>query len=94
MNEFLVTTSDPVAAREFYYKHIFEDTHDLETLCKTYNFKTRTPYNWKWELFSAILVGDKAKNADMGADLINYEVKSANELPRFPKSPKIIEVVK
>jgi len=83
MNEFLVTSSNPEGAHEFYYKHIYEDNRDLEVLCERYNFKTRGPYNWKWELFSALLTGDKAKNADMGADLINYEVKSAKDTSSF-----------
>jgi hypothetical protein len=76
MSEFLVTTANPTEAHAFYYKQIYEDNRDLEVLCKRHNFKTRDPYNWKWELFAAILVGDKAKTADNGADLVNYEVKS------------------
>jgi len=79
MNHLLVTAPDPKLAHEFYFKQIYTDNKDLEYLCNQYNFKTRDPYNWKWELFSAILVGDKAKDANSGADLCNFEVKSAQD---------------
>lgn len=75
---FLLTTSNPEKAYQFYYKHIYEDNKDLVTLCSDYNFESKQP-SWKWELFSAILMGDKAKDNNKGADLINYEVKSAKE---------------
>lgn len=92
MDEFIVLTPDPKEAHSFYYQYIFQENLQLEFLCKKYNFESKAPYSWKWELFGAILVGDKRKKLLLedsdkrehkGADLLNHEIKSSGEGSAF-----------
>jgi len=64
----------------FWYKHYIYDTDKaIESYCRRYNFKSKMPDSWKWELFCAILMGDKARDENVGSDLLNHEVKSIHD---------------
>ena len=61
----------------FYKKFIFDYTKDKSDIYEKYGFNLQGSVGSKdWEVFAAVLLGDKAKPGD-GADLMNHEVKSA-----------------
>lgn len=63
------------AAYEFYRKFIYNE--ELINLLKEYNIRIPGSISSQlWELFGAILTGDKG-TGKYGADLSNYEVKSS-----------------
>jgi hypothetical protein len=71
-----VIRPDLEKALEFYQTHVLDCNARLEPVLRTYQFPSRLPF-WKWELFSAILMGDVAGNySRQGADLTKHEVKS------------------
>jgi len=51
--------------------------HLIEALCAEYNFASKIP-SWKWEMFGAILMDDRAKDCNKGSDLHHHEIKSRN----------------
>ena len=86
MVDLIVLTPDPISAHSFYFKYIYQENLELVFLCDKYNFESKAPYSWKWELFGATLVGDKRKKIvdedaspreHKGADLTNHEIKSS-----------------
>ena len=65
-------------AYSFYKKFILDYSRGKAEIYKQYGFTLQGSIGSKdWEVFSAILMGDKARSGD-GADLVNYEVKSAS----------------
>ena len=77
---FLQVKPDILKAVGFYKTHLLSSNEQLDPLLRTYNFKSELP-SWKWELFIAILVGDKAtskgRRGTKGSDLLRHEVKAA-----------------
>lgn len=64
-------------AYSFYRQFILDYSRDKEAIYKQYGFSLQGSVGSKdWEVFAAILMGDRASPGD-GADLENYEVKSA-----------------
>jgi len=64
-------------AFRFYEKFILHHTSEKSIIYEQYGFSLQGSVGSKdWEVFAAILLDDRAKPGD-GADLINYEVKSA-----------------
>ncbi|NEN94418.1 MAG: hypothetical protein F6K50_02410 [Moorea sp. SIO3I7] len=64
-------------AYSFYRRFILEYSQDKAEIYQRYGFTVQGSVGSKdWEVFAAILVNDRARRRD-GADLINYEVKSA-----------------
>ena len=61
----------------FYKRFIFDYSQDKAAIYEQYGFTLQGSIGSKdWEVFAAILMGDRARSGD-GADLENYEVKSA-----------------
>lgn len=64
-------------AYEFYRKYIYNE--ELINLLREYNIRIPGSISPQlWELFGAILTGDRG-TGNYGADLTNYEVKSSTE---------------
>lgn len=64
-------------AHSFYKKFILDYSQDKSAVYKQYGFTLQGSIGSKdWEVFAAILMGDRARSGN-GADLMNYEVKSA-----------------
>ena len=64
-------------AYSFYKRFILEYSQDKAKIYQKYGFTVQGSVGSKdWEVFAAILVNDRARIGD-GADLMNYEVKSA-----------------
>ncbi|MEZ4591492.1 MAG: hypothetical protein R3D55_10160 [Chloroflexota bacterium] len=64
-------------AYEFYKEFILNYSHRKAEIYKRYGFTLQGSIGSKdWEVFTAILLDDRARPGD-GADLMNYEVKSA-----------------
>ncbi|MEL7224415.1 MAG: hypothetical protein AAGL17_06030 [Cyanobacteria bacterium J06576_12] len=64
-------------AYSFYRQFILDYSRDKKAIYKQYGFSLQGSVGSKdWEVFAAILMGDRASPGD-GADLENYEVKSA-----------------
>lgn len=64
-------------AYEFYRKFILNYSQRKSIIYERYGFTLQGSIGPKdWEVFAAILLNDRARPGD-GADLINYEVKSA-----------------
>lgn len=64
-------------AYEFYKEFILNYSHRKAEIYKRYGFTLQGSIGSKdWEVFAAILLNDRARPGD-GADLMNYEVKSA-----------------
>lgn len=64
-------------AYSFYKKFILDYSQDKAAIYKKYGFTVQGSIVSKdWEVFAAILINDRARPGN-GADLINYEVKSA-----------------
>lgn len=65
------------AAYEFYKRFILDYSQDKSVIYEQYGFTLQGSIGSKdWEVFAAVLMGDRASPGD-GADLENYEVKSA-----------------
>ncbi|MGB7414883.1 MAG: hypothetical protein WA902_11815 [Thermosynechococcaceae cyanobacterium] len=64
-------------AYAFYQTYILDYSRDKEKIYEQYGFSLQGSVGSKdWEVFAAILLNDRARRGD-GADLMNYEVKSA-----------------
>jgi hypothetical protein len=64
-------------AYSFYRTYILEYSRDKAAIYERYGFSLEGSVGSKdWEVFAAILLNDRARTGD-GADLENYEVKSA-----------------
>ena len=64
-------------AYSFYRAYILEYSRNKAAIYEQYSFSLQGSVGSKdWEVFAAILVDDRARRGD-GADLENYEVKSA-----------------
>jgi len=64
-------------AYSFYRRFILEYSQDKAEIYERYGFTVQGSVGSKdWEVFTAILLNDRARRGD-GADLMNYEVKSA-----------------
>ncbi len=64
-------------AYSFYKKYILEHSQNKAEIYEQYGFSLQGSIGSKdWEVFAAILLNDRARRGD-GADLVNYEVKSA-----------------
>lgn len=64
-------------AFSFYRTYILEYSRDKTEIYRKYGFSLQGSVGSKdWEVFAAILLNDRARRGD-GADLVNYEVKSA-----------------
>lgn len=64
-------------AYSFYREYILEYSHNKAKIYERYGFSLQGSIGSKdWEVFAAILLNDRARKGD-GADLENYEVKSA-----------------
>jgi hypothetical protein len=64
-------------AYSFYRAYILEYSRDKAEIYQRYGFSLQGSVGSKdWEVFAAILLNDRARRGD-GADLMNYEVKSA-----------------
>jgi hypothetical protein len=64
-------------AYSFYKTYILEYSRDKTEIYERYGFSLQGSVSSKdWEVFTAILLNDRARGGD-GADLVNYEVKSA-----------------
>lgn len=64
-------------AISFYRTYILEYSRNKASIHEQYGFSLQGSVGSKdWEVFAAILVNDRARRGD-GADLENYEVKSA-----------------
>ena len=64
-------------AFSFYRTYILEYSRDKTEIYRKYGFSLQGSVGSKdWEVFAAILLNDRARHGD-GADLVNYEVKSA-----------------
>ncbi len=65
------------AAYAFYKRFILDYSQDKAAIYEAYGFTLQGSVGSKdWEVFAAVLMGDRASPGD-GADLENYEVKSA-----------------
>jgi hypothetical protein len=65
------------AAYTFYKTFILDYSSEKTAVYEQYGFSLQGSIGSKdWEVFAAILVNDRARAGD-GADLVNYEVKSA-----------------
>ena len=65
------------AAYAFYKRFILDYSQDKSAIYAQYGFTLQGSIGSKdWEVFAAILMGDRASPGN-GADLANYEVKSA-----------------
>jgi hypothetical protein len=72
-----VPSIDAQAAYAFYKRFILDYSQDKSAIYEQYGFTLQGSIGSKdWEVFAAILMGDRASPGD-GADLENYEVKSA-----------------
>jgi hypothetical protein len=72
-----VSTIYAQEAYSFYKKFILDYSQDKSAIYQLYGFTLQGSVGSKdWEVFAAILMGDRARTGD-GADLVNYEVKSA-----------------
>ncbi|MBW4647158.1 MAG: hypothetical protein KME06_00430 [Kastovskya adunca ATA6-11-RM4] len=61
----------------FYRTYILEYSRDKAEIYQRYGFSLQGSVGSKdWEVVAAILLNDRARSGD-GADLVNYEVKSA-----------------
>jgi hypothetical protein len=61
----------------FYRKYILDYSRDKAEIYERYGFSLQGSIGSKdWEVFAAILLNDRARRGN-GADLVNYEVKSA-----------------
>ncbi|WP_228024847.1 hypothetical protein [cf. Phormidesmis sp. LEGE 11477] len=68
---------NPSAAYSFYKQFILDYSQDKSAIYEQYGFTLQGSVGSKdWEVFAAILMGDRASPGD-GADLENFEVKSA-----------------
>ncbi len=64
-------------AYAFYKRYILDYSRDKAEIYERYGFSLQGSVGSKdWEVFAAILVNDRARRGN-GADLMNYEVKSA-----------------
>ncbi len=64
-------------AYAFYKIYILDYSRDKAEIYERYGFSLQGSIGSKdWEVFAAILLNDRARQGD-GADLMNYEVKSA-----------------
>jgi hypothetical protein len=64
-------------AFSFYEQFILKYSQDKAQIYERYGFTLQGSIGSKdWEVLAAILLGDRARDGD-GADLMNYEVKSA-----------------
>jgi hypothetical protein len=64
-------------AYSFYSTYILEYSQNKAEIYEQYGFSLQGSIGSKdWEVFAAILLNDRARRGD-GADLMNYEVKSA-----------------
>jgi hypothetical protein len=64
-------------AYSFYKTYILDYSQDKAEIYEQYGFSLQGSVGSKdWEVFAAILLNDRARRGD-GADLMNYEVKSA-----------------
>jgi hypothetical protein len=64
-------------AYSFYKTYILDHSRDKAEVYARYGFTLQGSVSSKdWEVFAAILLNDRARRGD-GADLTNYEVKSA-----------------
>ncbi|WP_156815577.1 hypothetical protein [Pseudanabaena sp. PCC 6802] len=64
-------------AYSFYRAYILEYSQNKAEIYERYGFSLQGSVGSKdWEVFAAILLNDRARRGD-GADLMNYEVKSA-----------------
>jgi hypothetical protein len=72
-----VPTLQVQEAFSFYRTYILEYSRDKTEIYRKYGFSLQGSVGSKdWEVFAAILLNDRARRGD-GADLVNYEVKSA-----------------
>ncbi|NJL87837.1 MAG: hypothetical protein HC886_20620 [Leptolyngbyaceae cyanobacterium SM1_1_3] len=72
-----VPTFQVQEAYSFYRTYILEYSRNKAEIYEQYGFSLQGSVGSKdWEVFAAILVNDRARRGD-GADLENYEVKSA-----------------
>jgi hypothetical protein len=72
-----VPTLQVQEAYSFYKTYILDYSRDKAEIYERYGFSLQGSVGSKdWEVFAAILLNDRARRGD-GADLINYEVKSA-----------------
>ncbi len=72
-----MSTIDAPAAYAFYKRFILDYSQDKSAIYEQYGFTLQGSIGFKdWEVFAAILMNDRASPGD-GADLENYEVKSA-----------------
>ncbi len=77
MGKIYVPTLQVQEAYYFYKRFILEYSQDKAEVYEKYGFSLQGSIGSKdWEVFAAILVNDRARKGD-GADLMNYEVKSA-----------------
>jgi hypothetical protein len=72
-----VPTLQVQEAYSFYKTYILDYSRDKAEIYERYGFSLQGSVGSKdWEVFAAILLNDRARRGD-GADLMNYEVKSA-----------------
>jgi hypothetical protein len=72
-----VPTIQVQEAYSFYKTYILDYSRDKAEIYERYGFSLQGSVGSKdWEVFAAILLNDRARRGD-GADLMNYEVKSA-----------------
>jgi hypothetical protein len=72
-----VSTLQVQEAYSFYKTYILDYSRDKAEIYEQYGFSLQGSVGSKdWEVFAAILLNDRARLGD-GADLMNYEVKSA-----------------
>jgi hypothetical protein len=72
-----VPTLQVQEAYSFYKTYILDYSRDKAGIYERYGFSLQGSVGSKdWEVFAAILLNDRARRGD-GADLMNYEVKSA-----------------
>jgi len=72
-----VPTLQVQEAYSFYKTYILDYSRDKAEIYEQYGFSLQGSVGSKdWEVFAAILLNDRARRGD-GADLMNYEVKSA-----------------
>lgn len=77
MRVICVPTLQIQEAYSFYKKYILEYSQNKAEIYEQYGFSLQGSIGSKdWEVFAAILLNDRARRGD-GADLVNYEVKSA-----------------
>ena len=70
-------------AYSFYRTYILDYSRNKAEIYEQYGFSLQGSVGSKdWEVFAAILVNDRARRGD-GADLVNYEVKSATIVGSF-----------